>query len=484
MTLLGWKERSKSLQEQNRKLRERNAWLEQRVRELEAQNTRLTQDLAAAKKHSGNSSKPPSSDVVNPRPKDDDDKKQGKRRIGGQKGHPKHERPAFTQEQINQHVPHRLSRCPVDSCHRIDQVQEGQRSIQQIELVDKPFRITEHTAYSIWCQDCGCYHQAPLPREVVSAGLFGPRLTSLTAYLKCRLHASYTGIGDLLRDVVGVSVSRGYVAKLLSKASRAFGEPYQELMDLLPSQIELNIDETGHKENAQRYWTWCFRAKTFIVFKIDPSRSSDVLMRILGAQFKGILGCDYFSAYRKYARQCSVLVQFCLAHLIRDVKYLCEFPDPQVKRYGKKLLKGLQDLFWTLHRKDQLDDASFQEELHSAHDQIWLAAIPPFKGPYHRLIVNMAERFYKHGEAYFQFITTPGIDPTNNTAEQAIRFVVMDRHMTQGTRSARGREICERLWTVMATCSVQKRSPFVWICEAISAYFKGKSIPSLIVDST
>jgi hypothetical protein len=39
----------------------------------------------------------------------------------------------------------------------------------------------------------------------------------------------------------------------------------------------------------------------------------------------------------------------------------------------------------------------------------------------------MAERFRKHAEAYFTFITTPGMDPTNNVAEQAIRFVVIDR---------------------------------------------------------
>jgi hypothetical protein len=50
----------------------------------------------------------------------------------------------------------------------------------------------------------------------------------------------------------------------------------------------------------------------------------------------------------------------------------------------------------------------------------------------------MAERFSNHGEAYFQFITHPAIDPTNNVVEQAMRFVVIDRHVTQGTRSARG----------------------------------------------
>ncbi len=65
---------------------------------------------------------------------------------------------------------------------------------------------------------------------------------------------------------------------------------------------------------------------------------------------------------------------------------------------------------------------------------------------------NMAKRFRKHGAAFFTFVTTPDVDPTNNTAEQAIRFVVIDRHITQGTRSETGRRWSERIWTTIATC--------------------------------
>lgn len=482
MKFFGWKKRCRKLETENLTLRERNAWLEEGVSQLEGERTQLTQSLAAASKNSGNSSKPPSSDIVNPR--STRGRKKSKRRIGGQKGHPKHERPAFTPDQVDDRLPYRLHHCPIDSSHRIVPVEDRQRVLQQIELVDKPFVITEHTAYSIWCEDCHCFHQAHLPEPIVRAGLFGPRLTSVAAYLKGKLHASYSGIRDFLQDVVGVRVSRGYVAKLLRKAGQAFGQPHGELIELLPRQAQINCDETGHKENAKRYWIWCFRAVSFVVFKIDRSRGTEVLMRILGEQFEGILGCDYYAAYRKYARQCSVLVQFCLAHLIREVKYLCEFPDPRVQRYGKALLGGLKALFGTLHRKDQLSPQAVEAELGGVYERIWRAALPGSGDHDHRLIRNMATRFAKHGEAYFQFITTPGIDPTNNVAEQAMRFVVIDRHVTQGTRSARGRSICERLWTVMATCALNKQSAFQWMSRAITAYFNGEPAPSLIPDSS
>ncbi len=96
---------------------------------------------------------------------------------------------------------------------------------------------------------------------------------------------------------------------------------------------------------------------------------------------------------------------------------------------------------------------------------------------------NMAKRFQKHGAAYFQFITTPGLEPTNNLAEQAIRFVVIDRLITQGTRGEAGRRWSERIWTVMATCAMQGRSAYDFLLEAVQASFQDRPAPSLLTQS-
>ena len=93
---------------------------------------------------------------------------------------------------------------------------------------------------------------------------------------------------------------------------------------------------------------------------------------------------------------------------------------------------------------------------------------------------NMAKRFEEHGESYFRFITTPGVEPTNNLAEQAIRFVVIDRLITQGTRSEVGDRWCERIWTVIATCAQQGRSVFEYLEAAVTAWFAGVEPPMLL----
>jgi len=129
-----------------------------------------------------------------------------------------------------------------------------------------------------------------------------------------------------------------------------------------------------------------------------------------------------------------------------------------------------------IHRRDTMNEARFQKAIANARDQLIATAK---RAPERSEAQNMAKRFRQHGDAYFRFITTPGIEPTNNLAEQAIRFVVIDRRITQGTRSPRGRKWSERIWTTIATCTQQGRSVFDFIQRAIYANFTSQTAPSL-----
>jgi len=305
--------------------------------------------------------------------------------------------------------------------------------------------------------------------------------SALAAYLKGSCHASFSTIRKFLRDVVGVTLSRGYLRKLVGKASGALDGTYNELLEKLPLEAVLNVDETGHKENGEKFWTWCFRAQLFTLFRIDKSRGSEVLLNVLGTEFDGVVGCDYFSAYRKYMGDCDVRVQFCLAHLIRDVRFLTTLTDKVTKNYGERVLEKLRELFRVIHRRERMKQSTFEKKLEKAREQIvkTAKAAPPRSEA-----ENLAKRFREHGDAYFEFITTPGVDPTNNIAERAIRFVVIDRKVTQGTRAPAGRRWNERIWTAIATCTQQGRSVFEFLYDSVVADFEGRPGPSLAFDSS
>lgn len=445
-----------------------------RIAELEAQ-------LAAARKHSGNSSKPPSGDIVKP-PKLQGKNKKNKRRRGGQPGHPRHQRPPFPPEQVTRTHHHTLDCCP-DWGGPLENADQAPRIVQQVEIREVPIHIEEHRGHAHWCAHCQRLHYAPLPKPVVQAGLAGPNLTALVGFLKGVCHASFSTIRAFLRDVVKITISRGQLAKLVQKVSASLEATYEELLATLPDQSVLNVDETGHRDEGKRLWTWCFRAPLFTLFRIAPSRGSDVLIDVLGEEFNGLLGCDYFSAYRKYMKDFDVRVRFCLAHLIRDVKFLVEHPNKANKRYGELLLEHLRKLFGVIHRRDSYaSQASFRRTLATVRNDLVYDAFPHL--PNTREAGNLADRFALHMDSYFRFITEPDLEPTNNAAEQAIRFVAIHGRLTQGTRGSAGQTWCQRMWTVVVTCAQQGRSVFQYLRSAVQAFFQGLPSPSLLADTT
>lgn len=467
-------------EEKVRRLEAEVGGLKKRLAELEAENKGLEQEikelkteLARACRTSRDSSKRPSSDIVKPACAASD----SKRHIGGQPGHKKHERPPFTPEEIDRFISYTMDCCP--DCHGPLRECPGvlPSVVQQVELVVRPTGITEHKAPWLWCNKCQKAH-CPLPLAVEKGGLCGPLLTAWIGYLKGGCHASFSSIRKFLRDVLGVRVCRGMLAKVIAKVSAALAEPWEELRMLLPLARILNVDETGHKENGQRLQTWCFRARDYILFKIAESRGTAVLLEMLGADFEGIIGCDYFSSYRCYMKDFGGVLQFCLAHLIREVKFLLELPDAATRAYGQRFLESLRELFHIIHRREELTPQSFERRLEAQRREILHVALT--RVPSSTEARNLAERMRTHGESYFRFITTPGIEPTNNLVEQAIRFVVQDRHVTQGTRSEKGRLWCERIWSILATCEEQGISAFHFIRDAVEAYFAGAPAPRLL----
>lgn len=218
----------------------------------------------------------------------------------------------------------------------------------------------------------------------------------------------------------------------------------------------LGVDESGHKDRGEKLWTWCFRAPRFTVFHIDPSRGSEVLKAILTETFGGVVGSDYFSAYRKYRTDCGVLVQFCWAHLIRDIRFLAEHTDPSLQLWGNKLLSWIRKLFATWHRAEQMTAAGLARSMNRIRRGFLQAVRRP---PRRAEAQTLRDRFRgREAEHYFRFLTTPRIEPTNNQTERALRHIVIDRLITQGTPSSRGQRWCERVWTVLA--KVASRLPF------------------------
>lgn len=447
------------------------------------QSARLEADLAKARKTSHNSSKPPSSDITKPPAHQ---KRNGgrprKRSIGGQKGHPKHES-GLTLADADQIVDLRAAQIRGPSPKDLVPAPDIQPKVLfQHELVAKPIELTAYVAHPYRDRQTGEIHFPAFPPAVEEAGILGPRLTAFAACLKGSLHASYTGAERLL-GFLGVDVCRATLCNKIQKVAAALSFASGELLAALPQEGSLNIDETGHKDNPfdkpvghPKHWIWVFAATAFTVFKIFGSRSTGALREVLGRNCKAIAGSDFYSAYKCFMKEASIKVQFCWAHLIRDIKFLSESADRVTANYGGRLLKLCKLIFHLQHRRRKLGEEVFRRKMRRLKD-LFLATGRRCAAPGAQ---DMVLRLKDYGEEYFLFLENPHIEPTNNLAEREGRHCVIDRRITQGTRGSAGQRWCERIWTILATCARQKRDAFAFVVDSVRTFYAGRTQPSLL----
>ena len=449
--------------------------LRARIVELESENQRLHDKIAQLEKNSSNSSKPPSSDIINPQP---DKKSKKKRKIGGQKGHPKHSRKPFGPDEIDRTIIHTL---PANEVRRrgLIAMEVTKLALQQIDLPEKLFNVIEHRL-QLYMDPNGRIVEATLPKDIRKSGLFSPRMIALTGYLKARSHMSYSTLQAFFRDIMDLDVSESFLAKgCTRKLSAVLQEAYGQVAQFIRHAPIVGSDETGHKNAGYTSaWAWCQQTPEAIFYHISPSRASQVLIDILGLDFEGILICDYFSANKKFVALARIWVQYCWAHLIRDIKFLTTLTYKNVRQWAEGLLVILRKLFELYKSRHRRHSGRYKKAIQKLRTAFLRKVRRP---PDHDQAVNIKKRFVGAGEKrYFLFLQHEGVSPTNNATEQAIRFVVLDRRVTQGTRSWAGMRFCERAWTAVGTCMRHKRSVYQFFLDAVNATYNDTPYPKLI----
>ncbi len=442
------------------------------IKTLKETITWLEEEIVRLKKDSSNSSKPPSSDIVKP---SKILRRLGKKRKrGAQHGHRKFSRQPFEPEQVDEVIEYEIWDKDAKGLKPLDEW----LVIQQIELPDKLYKVIEHRARKYIDPVTGKIHITPMPDEIRKGGLLGADITAAVGFMKGGCHMSYTTIQQFFKELFELDISRGMLCKAAQKVSQSLQPAYEQLAERLPHESQVGIDETGHHDQGKLHWTWCFDTPDYSLFRIDVSRGSGVLEKMLGKRFSGIICADYWGAYRKYARLFDVPMQYCMAHLIREIRFLAQHSIKKLARWGNFLLEWLKKLFRTLHGRNHYTPGGFAMAMERFKKGFLSRMRRP---PDHALAKKLARRFRgKAAEDYFRFLTEPGLEPTNNGTERQIRPVVIDRRITQGTRGLAGMRWCERIWTILATCKKQKRNVFEFIHESVIANWSKQKYPSLI----
>lgn len=446
------------------------AALEKRVAELEARLNRSPQ----------NSSLPPS--TQHPHAKPPSAKPKSKRNRGGQPGHLRHERALIPAEQCDGIVPLKPT-----ACRRCGQRFNGRDRFradldplrhQVWELPEIEPIVTEYQRHRLTCCGCGETTCAELPAGV-STCTAGPRLVALTAMLMGCFRQSKRRVALFLEQVLGQPCSPGWVVKLQNQATAALRPSYEQLAAQLPAQEQLSLDETPSKEGPTKAWLWTCVARKFTVFALRATRGACVVAELLGESYGGVVTCDRAKAY--FPVGATGRLQWCWAHLKRDFQALIDSDDGQVKRLGHDLMRPTKELFrhWSRCRDGTIARETFRRLMQPIRREVEALLLRgDFSG--NPRLAGMCGPLYKHRAWLWTFVDRPGVEPTNNASERALRHAVIWRKLSFGTQSAAGSRFVETILTVVETCRQHGRNLFAFLTEAIQASLAHRQAPTLL----
>jgi len=172
--------------------------------------------------------------------------------------------------------------------------------------------------------------------------------------------------------------------------------------------------------------------------------------------------------------------QVCWSHLQRDFAAHADGLAAE-KDFGQDGLAVCERLFWAweiyTHTADRAElkvtIRALKRELKALLERC--AA----KAPRYRRTRGLARNLLKIWPALWTFATRPGVQPTNNHAERALRSAVIARKLSLGSQSEHGEKRIARLLSVHTTCRLQHRSLHAYLIDVISANARGQPAPLL-----
>lgn len=365
-----------------------------------------------------------------------------------------HQNGARRLEAPTQVVEHRLECCP--ACQgRLSGVHLGRRR-QVVDLpLPPPVQVTEHQVFRGWCSFCQAWREAPLDLsgQVLGQGRIGVGIASLVAHLHLVVRAPLRVIQAWLASVHAVCLSVGEISDLLRRVAAHGQEAYQALRERIRASPVVQADETSWRENGQNGYAWFAGTPAGErYFEYHQSRAGAVINTLLGEDFAGVLGSDFYAGYNDTP---GGRHQRCWAHLLRDLHALkANHPASLEVVVWAKAVKEVY-----LLAQAWLAQGCERERVYRAVVLLVRVLGEQFAQAKGHPCQALAKRLLRHQDELFVFVLVPGVAADNNLAERSLRPLVVSRKISGGTRSAPGSHTLMALASLFGTWQARGLNP-------------------------
>jgi transposase len=306
------------------------------------------------------------------------------------------------------------------------------------------------------CTGCGAtvrgrHRELAADQRGATAHRLGPRLLAAAHQLHYALGVPVRELPDVLRLLTGTGLTPGAITRdALRKAAGAVGSASQALCGSIRGSAYVHTDDTGWRVGGLPAWLMAFETDAVTVSQVrDRHRNEEVRERI-PADYAGVMITDRGRSYDA-AELAGVRQQKCLSHVLRSVSDVLETKSGRARWFGchlKALLKQALAL-WHEGQAGRAPDFAARSERLKVGITGHLRDRVLTDDDNQRLLDGLGRQH--DAGALVRFLDEPGIEPTNNRAERALRPAVLAREVSQCTKNARGTRAFEAWASVLRT---------------------------------
>ena len=311
------------------------------------------------------------------------------------------------------------------------------------------------------CRDCrrrvqGRHRLQTSDAVGVGSVQLGPETLTLAAILNKQMGLSLGHTRQVLCYGFGLEVSRGGLYRALARMAGRAAPTYDGLVETARQAPVNGMDETGWRVGGQLQWLHVAVSAQVTVYAILPGRGYEQSVKILGAKYDGFLIHDGWAPYYRFQ---FAFHQSCLAHLLKRCREMAQIAPPAARAFPRAVEQLLRT---SLELRERYAAGEISEHGRRTVTGKLEAKLDRILETRRRNAANRRlARHLEHEQLWlFTFLHCFGLDATNNTAERAIRGMVIARKVWGGSRTWAGARTHQILASVLRTCWQQGKDAF------------------------
>jgi transposase len=333
--------------------------------------------------------------------------------------------------------------------------------------------------YRVWVYRCPtCETTVRAPHPDLAPDQYGATAHRIGLRVMAAAHATHYGLGVPVRKVPailalysGVRLTQSAITQdALRRASGPIGRQYQSLRAGVPASDVTYTDDTGWRVGGETAQLMIFVTDTATVFQVRPQHRNEEVREVIGDAYDGVLVTDRGKSYDAKELE-AVKQQKCIPHALRSINEVLETKQGRARHFGarlKALLKeGLE--LWHEYHDHEGRLARYPWRVQSLQAAVTRHLRPRrLADADNQRLLDEFGRHHARGNL-LRFLEDPRVKPTNNDSERGFRFAVIQRKVSQCSKTAGGARAFEAFASVIKTAMRQGKD----VVERLTELFRG-----------